>query len=177
MAVIGIGSSGVQVISSIVNKVSQLYTWIRTPTWITAGFAQKYAGPNGANFAYTKEQHEAWTENYPDYLQYCKDVEDELNQRFKFVLINTPEAEEAKKFSTKEMGMKLAGRKDIMDKIIPTDFGIGCRRPTPGNGFLEALTATHVTTFTNEMKKITEKGFLDHDGNEHEVDIIICATG
>lgn len=177
MAVIGIGSSGVQVISSITDKVSKLYTWIRTPTWITAGFAQKYAGPNGANFAYTKEQHEHWRNNYADYLKYCKEIEDELNQRFKFVLTGTPEALEAKKFSTNEMTMKLAGRKDIMDKIIPKDFGIGCRRPTPGNGFLEALTAPHVTTFTQSLKKITEKGFIDHEGKEHEVDIIICATG
>lgn len=27
------------------------------------------------------------------------------------------------------------------------------------------------------MRKITEKGFIDNDGNEHEVDVIICATG
>jgi len=27
------------------------------------------------------------------------------------------------------------------------------------------------------MKKITEKGFIDHEGVEHEVDVIICATG
>jgi len=64
-----------------------------------------------------------------------------------------------------------------MKKIIPTDFGVGCRRPTPGNGFLEALTLPHVKTFTEEMKRITPKGFIDHEGIEHEVDVIICATG
>lgn len=51
VAVIGTGSSGVQVIPTIVSKVKELHTWIRTPTWITPGFAQKYAGPNGQNFA------------------------------------------------------------------------------------------------------------------------------
>lgn len=50
VAVIGMGSSGIQVTSEIAGKVSQLYTWIRSPTWITAGFAQNWAGPNGANF-------------------------------------------------------------------------------------------------------------------------------
>lgn len=49
MAVIGIGSSGIQVTSNIADKVSKLYTWIRAPTWITAGFAQEHAGPNGEN--------------------------------------------------------------------------------------------------------------------------------
>jgi cation diffusion facilitator CzcD-associated flavoprotein CzcO len=49
VAVIGSGSSGVQVVASIYPEVSKLYTWVRSPTWITAGFAQKFAGPDGAN--------------------------------------------------------------------------------------------------------------------------------
>lgn len=47
----------------------------------------------------------------------------------------------------------------------------------PGNGFLEALTLPHVKTFSKEMQRITPKGFVDHEGIEHEVDVIICATG
>lgn len=27
------------------------------------------------------------------------------------------------------------------------------------------------------MRRITPKGFIDHEGIEHEVDVIICATG
>lgn len=50
VAVIGSGSSGVQTVATIYSEVSKLYTWVRSPTWITAGFAQKYAGENGANF-------------------------------------------------------------------------------------------------------------------------------
>lgn len=50
VAVIGIGSSGVQVIPFIAPKVAQLYTWVRSSTWITPGFAQKFAGAGGKNF-------------------------------------------------------------------------------------------------------------------------------
>ena len=50
VAVIGMGSSGIQVTSELAEKVERLYTWIRSPTWVTAGFAQNWAGPNGANF-------------------------------------------------------------------------------------------------------------------------------
>lgn len=50
VAVIGSGSSGVQVVASIYSDVAQLYTWVRSPTWITAGFAQEYAGEGGRNF-------------------------------------------------------------------------------------------------------------------------------
>lgn len=53
VAVIGTGSSGIQVTAEIADKVRQLYTWIRSPTWVTAGFAQNWAGPNGTNFECT----------------------------------------------------------------------------------------------------------------------------
>jgi cation diffusion facilitator CzcD-associated flavoprotein CzcO len=50
VAVIGAGSSGVQIVAAIQRKVSHLYHWVRSPIWITAGFAQTWAGRNGANF-------------------------------------------------------------------------------------------------------------------------------
>lgn len=50
VAVIGAGSSGVQIVAAIQQKVNRLYHWIRSPIWITAGFAQTWAGKNGANF-------------------------------------------------------------------------------------------------------------------------------
>jgi len=54
---------------------------------------------------------------------------------------------------------------------------VGCRRPTPGNGYLEAITSPNVTCYTEQLQKVTEKGFIDSDGKEVEVDVIICATG
>jgi cation diffusion facilitator CzcD-associated flavoprotein CzcO len=55
VAVIGSGSSGVQTVASVYSDVSKLYTWVRSPTWITAGFAQKYAGKDGANLECKRE--------------------------------------------------------------------------------------------------------------------------
>lgn len=130
VAVIGMGSSGVQVIATIASQVSKLYAWVRSPTWITAGFAQKYAGGRGQNLAYTAEQQERWRNNYHEYLAYCKEIESELNQRFKFILRDTPDSQEALRFSIKEMQSKLGDREDLKESIIPKDFGIGCRRPT-----------------------------------------------
>lgn len=57
VAVIGAGSSGVQIVAAIQHKVKHLYHWIRSPIWITAGFAQTWAGKNGANFRCTLIEH------------------------------------------------------------------------------------------------------------------------
>lgn len=50
VAVIGAGSSGVQIVAAIQPHVQQLYHWIKSPIWITPGFGQRWAGRDGANF-------------------------------------------------------------------------------------------------------------------------------
>jgi cation diffusion facilitator CzcD-associated flavoprotein CzcO len=50
VAVIGGGSSAVQIIPSIQARVGKLFPYLRSPVWITAGFGAKYAAPGGVNF-------------------------------------------------------------------------------------------------------------------------------
>jgi cation diffusion facilitator CzcD-associated flavoprotein CzcO len=74
------------------------------------------------------------------------------------------------------MRKRLRGNERLINAIIPTTFTVGCRRPTPGNGYLEAIQEKNVHIFTEMFREITERGFIDADGQEHEVDIIVCAT-
>ncbi|GAB7356964.1 hypothetical protein MBLNU459_g7804t1 [Dothideomycetes sp. NU459] len=177
VAVIGAGSSGVQIVASIQKKVDKLYHWVRSPIWITAGFAQTWAGKDGANFEYSEEQRKYLEANPKKYLEYRKQIENELNQRFKFIIKGSEEANTARDFSHKEMERKLQSNPRLVDKVIPKNFNIGCRRPTPAPGYLEALVAPNATIFTDPIGQITPKGFTDHEGVKHEVDVIICATG
>ena len=55
---------------------------------------------------------------------------------------------------------------------------MACRRPTPGNGYLEALASEKTTVFTESIKAVTPDGIVDAaTGTEFPVDVIICATG
>ena len=176
VALIGAGSSGVQVLANIYPRVKEVFTWVRSPIWVTAGFAQAFAGHEGANFTYSEEQQKIM-EDPAKYLAYRKMIEGELNQRFPFILNGSKEANEAREFSEKEMRTKMAAKPELCEKIMPKDFGVGCRRPTPGNGYLEALVGEKTTCYTDNLQRITTKGFVDHEGVEHEVDVIITATG
>ncbi|KAE9408295.1 FAD/NAD-P-binding domain-containing protein [Gymnopus androsaceus JB14] len=177
VAVIGSGSSGIQVLATIQPEVKHLYHWIRSPTWITPGFAQQFAGPGGKNFCYTEEQKKLYNDDPRHALRYRKMIESELNERFKFIVQGTPEQKAALEFANKDMRQRLNGNQRLIDAIVPTSFVVGCRRPTPGNGYLEALLEPNVTVFTKMFQRITPKGFIDDEGNEHEVDAIVCATG
>lgn len=75
------------------------------------------------------------------------------------------------------MRRKLATKPEIAGHIVPKDFAVGCRRPTPGNGYLEALCEGNVEVITSSIAEITPKGIRTSDGVEHEIDVIVCATG
>lgn len=50
-------------------------------------------------------------------------------------------------------------------------------RLTPGDGYLEALIQTNVEPIYSDIKLIDEQGLVTEDGEHHDVDIIVCATG
>lgn len=64
----------------------------------------------------------------------------------------------------------------LVKRLVP-DFPMGCRRLGPAEGFLEAMLEPNVTLVEGAIKEFTPKGILTDDGVEHEVDVIICATG
>src|SRR4051812_25046426 len=74
------------------------------------------------------------------------------------------------------MANQLGHDERLTKKMIP-EFALGCRRMTPGSGYLESLIKENVQVVTESVSKLTEKGVVDESGNEYEVDVVICATG
>ncbi|KIW63283.1 hypothetical protein PV04_10142 [Phialophora macrospora] len=178
VAVLGCGSSGIQIVAKIQPEVKELTTFIRTPTWVTAGFGSKYGGPGGTNFTFSEEQKRKFESDPAAYLEYRKNVEHELNSRFRMLHRDTPEQAAAVDFATRDMTARLGGAQNpLVDFIIPK-FSVGCRRPTPGHGYLEALTQPNVRVVTGtEIARIDETGLVLATGEHIAVDVFICATG
>ncbi|KAG7414579.1 FAD-binding monooxygenase moxY [Fusarium oxysporum f. sp. rapae] len=83
VALIGNGSSGIQVLPAILDKVNKIYVHIRSPTWITSRIGEKFAGPKGVNYKFTEEEKSEWAEHPEKYLEFRKSMEDDVNTRFK----------------------------------------------------------------------------------------------
>ncbi|GAQ12306.1 putative sterigmatocystin biosynthesis monooxygenase stcW [Aspergillus lentulus] len=177
LAVIGNGSSGIQVVAEAYKHVSKLYTWIRSPTWILAAIGQRKGSKEGQNFEYTEAQKAEFARDPEKYHRYHKTVENSLNGRFRTLLRDTAESDEVNALALLEMQGKLKDRPDILEMLQPKNFSVNCRRPTPGSGYLEALVGEKTTVLPGSISAITERGVVDINGKEHEVDVIICATG
>lgn len=76
------------------------------------------------------------------------------------------------------MRNKLAKKPWLFESICPRrDYPPGCRRLTPGPGYLEALVEDNVNVVTTGVKRVAETGIYDEHGDFHQVDAIIYATG
>lgn len=71
---------------------------------------------------------------------------------------------------------RLAQNPEILESLAPS-FAVGCRRLTPGPGYLEALTAPNVDFISNKIKSITSNSIRLENGREIPLDVIVCATG
>ena len=60
--------------------------------------------------------------------------------------------------------------------LIPS-FPVGCRRLTPGPGYLESLTQNNVRVITDSIVKVVPAGLEISTGEVIEFDSLICATG
>jgi hypothetical protein len=78
-------------------------------------------------------------------------------------------------FRTK-MEEKLGKSPALLAAILPT-FAPGCRRLTPGPGFLESLTEENVEVTFDRISKGLENGLQLETGRVLDLDAIICATG
>lgn len=71
----------------------------------------------------------------------------------------------------------LLGNNPRLCKALIPNFPVGCRRLTPGPGYLESLTKENVRVIIDNIVKIVPKGLELITGEIIEVDALICATG
>lgn len=71
---------------------------------------------------------------------------------------------------------QLVKKPELAESFLP-EFGIGCRRLTPGPGFLDSLVQDNVDFVTTAIASINEKGLVLVDGRQIDLDVLACATG
>lgn len=90
------------------------------------------------------------------------------------ILSGSPEAQALQ--TRTENYMKLALQSDATLSTLLPSFTVGCRRVTPGDGYLKALTASNVAVIS-EAVEICNRGIKLNTGEVIHLDAIVCATG
>ena len=103
-------------------------------------------------------------------------IEMELQSIHAATLIGTPENIGGTEAFVENMKRRLAKKPELIEDLIPF-FPPGCRRLTPGPGYLEALTDDKVDVIRSPIVKVDAEGIITEDGKHHPTDVLVCATG
>ncbi|KAE8379064.1 putative flavin-binding monooxygenase [Aspergillus bertholletiae] len=176
IAVIGNGSSGIQVIPAVQPKAAKLVNYIRHATWISPNLGGQFTRDGtGANFQFTEEEKQRFQDNPEEYLEYRKSIEKFVNSAFSLMISGS---EGNKFFHGMVDGMmrsRLAKNPELAKMLIPT-YEVGCRRISPADGYLEAIQEDNSRVTFSKINRITPNG-IETDEGEEEFDLIVCATG
>jgi len=169
--------------------------YIRNPTWIAANFLEEYS-EDGVQ-TYSEEIRQRFREDPSSLFELRKKLEhgyvlveslplislkylltsriNSFNGLFRAMLIGTPEQKAMAKTYRDIMEKRLGRKPELIDRFVPT-FTVGCRRLTPGDGYLEALQEENVRCIWTPITTVTEKGIVTAEGPE-DFDLIVTATG
>ncbi|KAL1676307.1 hypothetical protein EV122DRAFT_280182 [Schizophyllum commune] len=180
VGVIGLGSSAIQIVTALQPRVGKLVNLARGKTWISNAFAastlQALAGTKDCgNYEFT-EADKKRLRDPEEYLNFRRELESAISVAW-VAKIRGSDAHVAGIRELQEATKrKLAKKPWIADSLIP-DFSPGCRRLTPCPGYLEALCEDNVDFVSSPIAQVTENGLITQDGQQIDLDILICATG
>lgn len=128
------------------------------------------------SITFTEEQKKRFREDQEWFYKFRSKIEEGGNDIHAMTIKGTEMQKGAQKQFEEGMRERLKKKPEIFDWIKP-DFAPGCRRLTPGPGFLEALVEDNVDFIRDRITRIEPKGVVTADGKLHEIDVLVCATG
>src|SRR6195952_2101651 len=185
--VIGTGSTSVQIVPQLQKICKNVQVYMRSPTWISPPFGsgalatdmQKGAEVDPGQRQYTfSEQEKTKFKDDPEYhLFFRKRIEAEINSLFGMYQQGSEMSNHFREVITKEMHRRMGPGHEELKKFIMPKWSPGCRRISPGDGYLEALVKPNVECLFGGIKKVPPDGIITEDGVEHKMDVLVCATG
>lgn len=167
VAVIGTGASAVQVIPAIAPKVNRLKVFQRTPIWCfpkldaplsrAARLAMRLPGGRTVQRALSQAFVEftfPLAANYFTINPFARNM-DEAGRAYLRAQVRDPE---------------------VRERLTPR-YAVGCKRPGFHNTYLSTFNRDNVDLITEPIARITRTGVTTADGEFHDVDVLILATG
>ena len=179
VAVIGNGSTGVQLMAPVAEKAGHLSVFQRTPQWIAPR----------PNYGRPVEPEVRWLlDHLPGYWNWSRytSIIGLMTWHEDFLVPDpewekkgghiTKKSEDLREFLVGYIKEQVGDRPDLLEKLVP-DYAPMVRRPVVDNNWYKSLTRDNVDLVTSGIERLTKNGIETSDGKHHEVDLIVFATG
>jgi len=166
IGIIGTGSTAVQMVTAVVDRVAHLSLFQRTAQWVMPQ----------ENPAYPDERREAWKDD-PDTLARTRQELSDMFDLFSNAVVDVESAEI--KMIEQACLANLEGSVDdpfLREKLRP-DYRAACKRLIISPDFYAAIQRPNAELVTETIQRIEADGVRTTDGRLHELDVIVLATG
>jgi cation diffusion facilitator CzcD-associated flavoprotein CzcO len=167
VAVIGTGASAIQFVPQIAGQVAELKLFQRTPPWVLPKPDRPTLGPERLLFR-----------RFPALQRAYRDL---IYWRLETRVLGMTLGRASSIMKAAELLGRIHIRRAIKDpalrEAVTPDYTIGCKRILMSNDYYPALARDNVSVVAGGVTRVTERGVVDAEGHEHEVDVIIYGTG
>lgn len=167
VGVIGTGSSAIQIVSAIVDRVGKLVLFQRTPQWIAPV----------ENPAYTDAEKDAFRGDHGAIRQVREEIARSLTDGFANHLsdMNAPQLQMIHDFCVANLESSV--RDPVLREKLRPSYRAACKRLVMSDGFYAAIQRPNAELVTDAITRVEPKGVRTRDGVLHELDVLVLATG
>ena len=167
VAVVGSGSSAIQIVPALQSIAEEVIQFQRTPTWVLPKNnrqlpPEEIALMQTSSSARERRQQESL-------------AEEEQNWAAIFLALDEAKADEYQQVA-RDYLMDSVADSDLQAALLPT-HRIGCKRPLVSDDYYASLNQPNVLLVPQAVAGLTEQGVVAADGTQYAVDAVVLATG
>jgi len=168
VAVVGTGSTAAQVVPSIAPVAGKVTLFQREPGWVM---------PKGAR-EFTATERGAMNSHTAQRIVRTMMLMRREKQQYKNAAWRpgTPENQAAEAAARGYIDTVFADRPDLREIVTPK-YPFGGKRPVLTDDFYPSLARENVTVVPRAVTRVTPRGLVDAQGQEHEIDVLVMSTG
>jgi cation diffusion facilitator CzcD-associated flavoprotein CzcO len=166
VGVVGTGSTAVQIVGAIVDRVKTLTLFQRTAQWVL----------QASNPAYTEDERSELRQD-PARLT---DLHAELSNQFDVfarVVVDAESPEMAMVEEACRANLENTVRDVELRERLRPDYRAACKRLVISPNFYEAIQQPNAELVTEGIERVEATGVRTRDGHLHELDVLVLATG
>jgi len=166
VGVIGTGSSAVQITGALVDRVGHLDLFQRTPQWIMPV----------DNAPYDEAQRQAFR-NDPALMRQAREgLGQAFADHFANAVIDADSPAMAVIEDVCRAHLAMVADPVLREKLRP-DYRAACKRLIASDNFYDAIQRPNASLVTEAIERIEPAGVRTADGELHELDVLVLATG
>jgi cation diffusion facilitator CzcD-associated flavoprotein CzcO len=167
IGIVGTGSSAVQIVSALVDRVGRLSLFQRTAQWIMPQ----------ENPAYSEEE-KAGFRRHPEQLQQLRENLSLLfAQGFSNAVVDASSPQMKLIEDTCRANLETSVRDPVLREKLRPSYRAACKRLIISPDFYPAIQRPNAEVVSEGIERVEPRGVRTRDGRLHELDVLVLATG